>query len=110
MPTVLFLINSEKIRQYTGVLADVNSILDSPWSFIYVFLLFLTQDKLDKELEAVRAEQIRAAIQAAADRQLADAQQQVQGESKLVCSYQQSHKVLYSVIYCCSNPLGSEDD
>ncbi|KAJ7378123.1 hypothetical protein OS493_024788 [Desmophyllum pertusum] len=35
------------------------------------------KEKLDKELEAVRAEQMRAAIQAAADRQLADAQQQV---------------------------------
>lgn len=55
---------------------------------------FLTQEKLDKELEAVRAEQMRAAIQAAADRQLADAQQQVQGESKLVCSYQQSQSQL----------------
>ena len=43
--------------------------------------MFSRQDKLDKELEAVRAERMRAAIQAAADKQLADAQQQVPGQS-----------------------------
>ena len=41
------------------------------------FWSFFLQDKLDKELEAVKAERMRAAIQAAADKQLADAQQQV---------------------------------
>lgn len=35
------------------------------------------QDRLENELEALRAERMRAAIQAAADKQLADAQQQV---------------------------------
>ena len=43
--------------------------------------LFLMQDKLEQELEAVKAERMRAAIQAAADRQLADAQQQVYKEN-----------------------------
>lgn len=44
--------------------------------------LFLMQDKLEQELEAVKAERMRAAIQAAADRQLADAQQQVYKDNK----------------------------
>lgn len=45
--------------------------------FTCIFLVILTQDKLDNELEAVKAERMRAAIQAAADKQLADAQHQV---------------------------------
>lgn len=41
------------------------------------------QDKLEQELEAVKAERMRAAIQAAADKQLADAQQQVYKENQM---------------------------
>lgn len=48
-----------------------------------VFSLFLLQDKLEQELEAVKAERMRAALQAAADKQLADAQQQVSRKSQL---------------------------
>ena len=47
-----------------------------------VFSLFSMQDKLEQELEAVKAERMRAAIQAAADKQLADAQQQVYKENQ----------------------------
>ena len=47
-----------------------------------VFSLFSMQDKLEQELEAVKAERMRAAIQAAADKQLADAQQQVFKKNK----------------------------
>jgi len=49
---------------------------------MFVFSLFSTQDKLEQELEAVKAERMRAAIQAAADKQLADAQQQVYKENQ----------------------------
>ena len=48
-----------------------------------VFSLFSLQDKLEQELEAVKAERMRAALQAAADKQLADAQQQVSRKSQL---------------------------
>ena len=44
--------------------------------------LFVMQDKLEQELEAVKAERMRAVIQAAADKQLADAQQQVYKENR----------------------------
>lgn len=67
-----------------GVFGDGYSSQDSPWSFMSVFWLFSTQDKLEQELEAVKAERMRAAIQAAADKQLADAQQQVPRESNLL--------------------------
>lgn len=47
-----------------------------------VFIIF-SQDKLEQELEAVKAERMRAALQAAADKQLADAQQQVSRKLQL---------------------------
>ena len=63
-------------------LGDGLSNLDLPWSFMFVFSLSSSQDKLEQELEAVKAERMRAAIQAAADKQLADAQQQVFKENQ----------------------------
>lgn len=43
----------------------------------YVNVFFSPKDKLQRELDAANAERMRVAIQAAADKQLADAKQQV---------------------------------
>ena len=79
-----------------GVLGDGYSSLQSSWSFMVVFFsLFTLQDKLEQELEAVKAERMRAAMQAAADKQLADAQQQVSRESKLVYKCRKINNCLF---------------
>ena len=43
----------------------------------YVNIFFSPKDKLQRELDTANAERMRVAIQAAADKQLADAKQQV---------------------------------